>query len=225
MSKNQLVVDIETVPLAASLAVPFDAASIEYPANYKSDEAKAKYAANAEATHQTSLIKKASLNPRIGRVLCIGLKREDEETIVLTAPTEADEVSILRRFWEIVDSFSFGPRMTTWNGQFDLRFLVIRSLAHGLEAPVSTREWFKKYNHASHLDCKAALLNYDVIQKGEGLDEWAAFFGLQGKPEGMDGSKVYPMYCEGRLAEIADYCRADVDATAAIADRIVPFYL
>lgn len=51
---------------------------------------------------------------------------------------------------------------------------------------------------------------------GEGLDEWSQFFGVTGKSDGWDGSKVCPAYVAGRHAEIAAYCAADVAATAAL---------
>jgi predicted PolB exonuclease-like 3'-5' exonuclease len=42
------------------------------------------------------------------------------------------------------------------------------------------------------------------------LDELSRFFGLAGKPDGVDGSKVEAMIAEGRILDVARYCETDV---------------
>ena len=39
----------------------------------------------------------------------------------------------------------------------------------------------------------------------------------------MDGSKVYPMFQEGKIAEILEYCKQDVLATAQLFERVAPW--
>jgi hypothetical protein len=43
------------------------------------------------------------------------------------------------------------------------------------------------------------------------LDKIAKFLGLEGKEDGIDGSKVYDMWLEGQLEKIENYCRDDVE--------------
>lgn len=211
-----LVIDIETVPLAQSLTVPFDRATAQPPANYKSPDAIAKWLDGAEAEYATKRVKECSVNPRLGRVLCIGFDH-GTHTDVLTATTEDDESRILWEFWSL--AAECGAPYVTWNGAFDLRYLIIRSIVHGLNPSVDTTSWFTRKLHP-HFDCKAALMNWEVRVAGEGLDEWAQALDIIGKSDGWDGSKVYSAYVDGRCDDIAAYCRQDVVVTAAIYDRI-----
>lgn len=218
-----LVVDIETVPLEASLAMPYPEGDRNPPANYKSDEAIAKWRTGDRERWAAERGKECSLNPRLGRVLCVGMDFTDEPApYVAYATTEDEERSALDKFWTSVEGVK--GRIVTWNGSWDLRFLLIRSMALGVKpAPSSlTRAWFRRYAYDPHFDCKAALLNWDVRQSGEGLDEWAAFFGLAGKS--ANGADVWPMFQRGEHTGIAAYCAQDVATTREIYERIAPFY-
>lgn len=216
-----LVVDIETVPLASSLTMPYPEADRNPPGNYKSDEAIAKWRASDREIWANGWAKECSLNPRLGRVLCIGM-----EDGVERADVEEDEVVVLHRFWSYVMQ-NVGGRIVTWNGQWDLRFLVIRSLAHGIAPTIATetiRSWFTRYKTYPHFDCKAVLTNWEPFKAGEGLSEWATFLGCGGKCEGMSGADVFPMYQAGKFQEIADYCAQDVAATIDVYNKIAPMF-
>jgi len=52
----------------------------------------------------------------------------------------------------------------------------------------------------------------------------AQALGLPGKTGGMTGADVWPLYREGKLVEIGEYCTQDVQATASIYQRIAPYY-
>lgn len=45
------------------------------------------------------------------------------------------------------------------------------------------------------------------------LDALCRYFGVEGKPDGIDGSKVYDHWLAGNIDAIADYCRHDVETT------------
>lgn len=214
------VTDIETVPLASSLALPYPEADRNPPASYKSDEAIAKWRENDRTTWATGWAKECSLNPRLGRVLCVGMTAR-----VPMAQEEADEETILRLFWDAAAAAN--GKVVTWNGGWDLRFLVIRSLARGITPTLPSetiRSWFARYRTFPHFDCKAVLTNWEPFKAGEGLSEWADFLGCGGKCEGMDGSKVFPMYQAGQFQAIADYCAQDVAATLAVYEKIAPMF-
>lgn len=215
-----LILDIETVPLAAALEEPYPAEERTAPANYKSAEAIAKWRESDRIRWEAERAKECSLNPRLGRILCVGTSDGGH-----SAWTEEAEPDLLRAFWELV--LRHDGRVVTWNGSWDLRFLVLRSLRHGIEPTVSGEtlsKWFKKYTTEMHFDCKAVLLNWDVRIAGEGLNEWARFFGVPGKLDGISGADVYPLYLGGQLDEIEQYCAADVAATQAIYERIAPVF-
>ena len=45
-------------------------------------------------------------------------------------------------------------------------------------------------------------------------------FSIPSPKESLDGSKVYPYYRAGKLAEIIEYCKRDVDSTRQVYRRL-----
>lgn len=215
-----LILDIETVPLAASMDAPYPEAERTPPANYKSEDAIARWRTADRAKWEQDRAKECSLNPRLGRILCVGTSAG-----LWMAPTEADEADVLRAAWDALATWE--GQVVTWNGAWDLRFILMRSLYHGIAPtirPDVVSAWFRKYTYAPHFDCKAVVLNWDVRVSGEGLSQWAEFLGVPGKLDGIGGADVYPLYLGGQLEEIAAYCQQDVAATKAIYERLVPMF-
>lgn len=217
---ERLVLDIETVPLRASLDAEYIAADFSPPSTYGA-EAAAKWHVRNERTWRGKLAKECSVNPRLGRVLCIGTS-----VGVLYAMDESFEADMLREFWRLAAAAN--GYIIGWNSVWDLRFLLVRSMVHAVAPTVSAatvREWFKRYTVFPHFDCKAVLLNWDTkVVAGEGLDEWAKALGVEGKTDGMDGGDVAWMYDEGQHALIQEYCAQDVATTAAIFARVAPYF-
>ena len=221
-----LVLDIETVPLDEAMSAEYPERDRTPPANYKSDEAIAKWRETDRAKWEAGWAKECSLNPRLGRILCVGTGNPHvTHTHTIVSPSPDGEAELLRETWKLLKEAS--GRVVTWNGSWDLRFILIRSLAHGITpsvAPSVTREWFARYRTFPHYDCKAVLTNWDAPRAGEGLTEWASFLGLDGKTQGISGKDVYPLYQGGMIDEIAEYCAQDVSATRAVYERIYPFF-
>lgn len=215
-----VVLDIETVPLDAALAVPYPSDEREPPANYKTQEAIWRWREQDAARWAVERVKVCSLNPRLGRVLCIGTSDG-----VLMAQTPAEEANVLAAVWREL-AYARG-RVVTWNGSWDLRFILLRSLALKVDVPLPPSvitSWFKRYSSAHHVDCKAVLTNWEPPVRGEGLSEWATFLGLPPKTAGVTGADVYGMAQAGQWTAIADYCAQDVWTTAAIYETIRPVY-
>ena len=213
-----LVLDIETVPTDLAMQVPYNEADNPPPANYAKPEAIAGHHDKGRIAYAAKRAKECSVNPRLGRVLAIGLASVEGGPEMLYAETPADEQMILNKFWNTLAIY--GKPLVTWNGAWDFRFLVVRSLRYRIAIPSSVAPYFKRYSTDPHFDCKAVLMqDWAFRGAGEGLDEWAAFFGLAGK-DGMSGADVYPAFLAGEHAKIQTYCAADVAATAAIYNLI-----
>lgn len=216
------VIDIETVPLAASMAAPYPAAERQPPANYRNADAIDAWRERDRESWAQERAKQCSLSPRLGRVLCVGIASPDGG-VVHYGRDEGDEREVLRAFWAgMTDAMHFWCKVVTWNGAWDLRFLLVRSLLNGVVPSVPAhvlRDWAKPYNSEWHTDVKRVLVG-DQITKGEGLDEWATAFGLPGKTGGWTGAAVYPAYLEGRHDDIQDYCQQDVTATLGLYLRV-----
>lgn len=226
-----LVLDIETLPTEAALTAPYPE-DRQPPANYKSAETIAKWRESDRERWTEERVKKASLNPRLCRILCLGWATvpADETSVVtdsgiLYAEQPEQEADLLTAFWRMVAMHD--GNVVTWNGGWDLRVLTLRSAMHGITPTVGPQHislWQKKYRTAPHFDVKAVLLNWDVMQAGEGLSEWAAFFGVPGKTDGLSGKDVYPLFQGGMHDEIAEYCMQDVLATAAVYGKVRDYF-
>jgi 3'-5' exonuclease len=132
----------------------------------------------------------------------------------------ASEAEIIQRFYDGVEKYT--PQIISWNGSgFDLPVLHYRGLIHGVNA---SRYWelgdddkeFKWNNyisryHMRHLDLMEVMAMYNARANAP-LDSLAKLCGFPGKL-GMDGSKVWDAFKEGKIKEIRDYCETDVANT------------
>ena len=130
---------------------------------------------------------------------------------------EDSESRLIRDFFRTVEHYT--PQLVSWNGSgFDLPVLHYRSLLHGV---IAARYWemgeedrdfrFNHYlgrYHTRHVDLMDLLSLYSS-RSAAPLDQLALLCGFPGK-QGMEGSKVWAAFREGRLEEIRHYCEGDV---------------
>lgn len=121
---------------------------------------------------------------------------------------ERPEPELIRTFLAKIEELR--PKLVTFNGSsFDFPVLRYRAMLHGLPARgLSARPYFNRFTEDS-VDVCDVLSSFGASTR-MGLDELSRLMGLEGKPEGLDGSRVDEFYRAGRLKEISDYCVADV---------------
>jgi DNA polymerase elongation subunit (family B) len=177
-----------------------------------------------------------SLSPYTGKVIVIGMQNPDtnrgivwfEESGGRTARQSADghfeyigcdEPTMLAEFWKTVEKFD---RFVTFNGRtFDGPFLSIRSAVHGISP--SKNLIGKRFEFAATVDLMEVLTFQGAVARDQQPNLHAACvaFGIPSpKSEEMHGYAVGDAYREGRLGEILEYCRRDVEATAALYRRL-----
>ena len=204
-----LVFDIETIPDVQGLrALNGHDSSVT-----DAEVAAAAFAARREKTGSDFL--QHHLH-RVAAISCVF--RDNEGFRVRSLGTLDDsEEKLLHDFFKVVDRYT--PQLVSWNGGgFDLPVLNYRALIYGVTA---SRFWeqgeedrdFKWNNylsryHTRHLDLMDHLAMY-TGRANAPLDDLAKLCGFPGKM-GVDGSQVWALYQEGRLAEIRDYCETDV---------------
>jgi predicted PolB exonuclease-like 3'-5' exonuclease len=153
------------------------------------------------------------------RVIAISCALSDGESFRVWSLGESaeSERDIIQRFFDGIEKYT--PQLVSWNGAgFDLPVLHYRGLIHGVRAPrywdVGDEDREFRYNnyisryHMRHCDVMDLLSLYQSRAVAP-LDEIAQLLGLPGKL-GMSGSQVWSAYCEGRLADIRNYCETDV---------------
>ena len=123
-----------------------------------------------------------------------------------------EEAVYLAEFWKAMRRFH---RFVTFNGRgFDGPFLMLRSAALGVTVTRNLVGY--RYALRPHTDLLEALSFFGASRKWN-LDFACKAFGVASpKEQGMDGFSVGPFYRAGRLREIANYCRRDVEATAGL---------
>lgn len=152
---------------------------------------------------------------RVVAISCALREGENFKVWSLGEP-EDSEATLLQRFFDGVDKFT--PQLVSWNGGcFDLPVMHYRALINKVVAP---RYWdmgesdkdFKWNNYISryhnrHLDLMDLLALYQPRNNAP-LDDLAQLCGFPGKL-GMEGSKVWDAFQEGKIVEIRNYCETD----------------
>ena len=152
------------------------------------------------------------------RVVAISVTLRSREGLKVWSLGELDapEAELVQRFFDGIGRFT--PDLVSWSGSgFDLPVLHYRALAHGIQAP---RYWdtgdsdqaFRWNNYLSrfhwrHIDLMDVLAGFQA-RAAAPLDQIAQMLGFPGKL-GMDGSKVWEAWLDGRIAAIRDYCETD----------------
>jgi predicted PolB exonuclease-like 3'-5' exonuclease len=162
---------------------------------------------------------KGFLPPAFHIPICIALIDVDFDTckvanaIVLD---NADEKSLLQRFWKIVKHRKVGNELVSaesvlvhFNGRgFDMPVLFYRSLKH--RVPIFNWDR-KRYSSENSHDICEDLGDFGATSKPS-LDVVSKMLGLPGKVD-IDGSQVEELYRKGERARIKDYCMEDALAT------------
>jgi 3'-5' exonuclease len=186
-------------------------------------------ASSAEAPLDENHLKMA-LNGDFGRLLCIGfideLPRGEVERGVLGWDSQrgtfhGDERQMLVEFWCRMKTFR--PQLDRIVGHnifdFDLRFILKRSVVHGVRPTVSLS--FARYRNQPIFDTMHEWERWSFGAKPS-LDTLARVLNLESsKQAGVNGSQIFQLFQAGQMQVIRDYCAKDVELTRAIYQRMV----
>ncbi|HXG52062.1 MAG TPA: ribonuclease H-like domain-containing protein [candidate division Zixibacteria bacterium] len=162
---------------------------------------------------EAELVKKLSLSAATAKILCIGYAVEppaDSPARIL----DGDEREILREFWRL----AFETNLFVGHNilDFDLRFIYQRSVIHQIKP--SRDIPFARYRSAPVFDTMHEWSRWG--REHVSLDVLARALDIPSPKEGLDGSKVYPYFRAGRLAEICEYCKRDVESVRQVYRRL-----
>lgn len=214
-----LYFDIETVPMVEPKA---EDADIKVPKTYKKPEAIAEYIAQKTAEYLPNEIKKRSVSIYDNRIICLGYAINKEEPVAITGETEKE---ILEKFQQIIldrcNVEGGSPEGATLIGHnakaFDAPSIYLKACKYGL---LTLQSMF--YFGRKGLVDTMILGAYSSYKTFVSMDNLCKFFGIEGK-KGMDGSKVYGAWKEGKIQEIADYCCDDVSKTRQLEQLLMPY--
>lgn len=203
----KIYIDIETIPGPEKPTV--EELTKKAPGNLKKEETILRWAEE----NQEREWRKQALDSMRGRILTIGWSIGDDlsQALIVGQDRIETERDLLQQFQDYLVDLKVTRVYSDWIGHnirtFDLPWLWRKALQYRLFplAGMIPRERFDR-NVCDTMEIWAADFRDRVS-----LDEIARFLGLSGKPDGIDGSKVFDLWQEGRLEEIKEYCRDDVD--------------
>ena len=216
-----IFLDIETCPSQLPNVRDDFIKNIQAPGQYKKPESIAEWLKDNQESEGDAAWRKTSFDGGLGHVCVIGLAIDDGEPISFFRELWVkEEREVLQNFYKYIDDAcrlnpASRPRFIGHNLiEFDLRFLFQRSVVLGVKPsmhiPFNCKPWDDNV--------------YDTMQKwgarsGGSLDKITKACGLSGKGD-IDGSMVWDYVNSGRLQEIAEYCKDDVNLTRSLFNRM-----
>ena len=224
---------------SASQVVAWDLETVPLPAGALSDAQRARLAlaVAAERRRQPDLSpgeaerRAASLHPFLGWVCCLSAVRlrpdgRHGQPKSYTAAAPDAEADLLRAWWADAARLPRGTRFVTFNGKrFDADWLRVRSAAHGIAPARSDLLDTYPYNTRPHADLAR------VFGCVHSLDDLCDLLAVPrsdagASPDGgppISGATVADAVGQGRVAAVARYCEADVQATLSCYVRLGAF--
>jgi predicted PolB exonuclease-like 3'-5' exonuclease len=204
---RRLVFDIETAPLAEAAGY---LEPVEAPANYKDSAKIDAYIAEKAAQE----LDRCSLDVDLCRVVAIGWCLEGDAPNVTTL-AEATEAQMIAAFWKIADA----RHLIGFNCLgFDLPVLLRRSLYLALVRPMIQID---KYRHPAVTDLSDEL-SFAGKLRLRSLSFYCKRFGID-VADTLRGADIAAAVRDGRWADVASHCAADIAKTARLAEKLGVF--
>jgi len=220
-----LYLDIETIPSQSPEVHARIAETITPPGNYKKPETIADWVEKEKPALVKEAIAKTSFDGSMGHVCCIGWAWDDGQAVSQWIEDVADEKDALTSVWEslahhLVDVPWRQPVVIGHNvANFDIRFLWQRAIVLGIRMP----KWFPRDPKPWGNDVFDTMTAFAGSRGTIGMDRLCQALGMEGKGE-IDGSMIGDLWAAGEFEKIASYCRADVERTRKIHQRMMVAY-
>ncbi len=170
---------------------------------------------------------KTSFDGSFGRIACIAYAVNNDPVRVISI--EQGEKKLLEDFWFVAKQCDVfvGHNII----DFDLRFILQRSIILGVPPSwnrfqeLGKKPWemtkylsFARYNNIPIFDTMTEWSNWGNQKLG--LEHVALALGIPTPKEGIDGSEVWNFYQAGKINDICEYCKRDVETTRAVHSRM-----
>ncbi len=162
---------------------------------------------------EPELIKKLSLSAATAKIICLCYAFEPSLTNSIEV-LQGEETEIIKNFWKLAADCNLFVGHNILD--FDLRFIYQRSVIHQIKP--SRDIPFTRFRNAPIYDTMQEWSKWG--REHVSLDTLSKALGIPSPKENLDGSKVYPYYRAGKLAEIVEYCKRDVDSVRQVYHRL-----
>ncbi|HZD40210.1 MAG TPA: ribonuclease H-like domain-containing protein [Terriglobales bacterium] len=157
----------------------------------------------------SELVKKLSLSAVTAKILCLCYAIEPSASDAVEV-LQGEEADIIQNFWNLAVDINLFVGHNILD--FDLRFIYQRSVIHQIKP--SRDLPFTRFRNAPIYDTMHEWSKWGPEHAS--LDSLSRTLGLPSPKQNLDGSKVYPYYRAGRLVEIIEYCKRDVDSVRQV---------
>jgi len=157
--------------------------------------------------------RKTSFDGGKGNICSIAWGDQDN-TWSVSLDTCEDEVIMINKFLNALPT-RIDPFFIGHNIRFDLKFLFKRCIIN----QINHKGIFKPYGrHDKDFYCtQESWAGFKEIMSQDNL---CNILGIEGKPDDIDGSKVWDHFKDGQIARIEEYNRYDVDTVRQIYNRL-----
>ena len=162
---------------------------------------------------EPEIIKKLSLSAATARILCLAyaIEPQADSPVEILNGTESE---IISSFWQLAADCQLFVGHNILD--FDLRFIYQRSIINRIrpsrEIPLA------RFRNDPVYDTMHEWSKWG--REHVSLDLLARALGIPSPKESLDGSKVYPYFCAGKLPDICDYCKRDVETVRQVYRRL-----
>jgi len=217
-----LFLDIETIGSDRADVRNYIASTVKVPGTYKKAESIAKWEAEEKPAAIEEALNKTGLDGAFGQVVVIGYAFDDLPVHTLYSANEYElllqfnaELSKKIPFNKWYDTTVVGHNITG----FDLRFLFQRHIVNKLKPhPVLTRSTqAKPWETEKVFD---TMTQFAGVGNRISLDKLCLALGIPSPKSEMDGSQVWDYIKQGKSDEVQKYCKADVEATRSVYQRM-----
>ena len=220
---KSIVIDIETIGTSRKDVIDYIAATVKPPATYKKAESIADWHKEQGPAAIAEAVAKTGLDGAFGQVVCIGYQLDDMESpFVLHGLNERELLeSFTKMLTEcITPSDVLATSVVGHNvSGFDLRFLMQRYIINSIRPPMV----LKRAAEAKPWETEKVfdtMIQFAGVGNRISLDKLCLALSIQSPKGDMDGSKVGQYVADGRLEEVSEYCKRDVEATREVFKRM-----
>src|SRR3989344_1140399 len=154
-----------------------------------------------------------SLDGAFGQIICIGYAIDDKPAEVI----QDDEKEMLTKFWDIAQDAHLFIGFNVMD--FDLRFIYQRSIINKVKTTKNLS--FARYRSDPIFDIMGEWRKW-ARDPSVSLDTLAKALDLESsKDQGIQGKDIWKVYQNGRINDICDYCKRDVELTRKIYKRMI----
>lgn len=215
MLVKKVYIDLETLP--PEIDIEEFKNNLSPPANIKKQETKDKWIEE----NWLEKYKKLAVNTDVANICSLGMAVEDGDVNVYLSE-KRDEKQLLMDFHQdlleqlqkdIEEDFEIevNQDLIIWvgfnNKKFDMDLLWKRALFHGL---YDLCKLIPRERYTKQIFDIMEYWNPFEYNKMISQDDLCKFFGIEGKPDSIDGSKIYDAWQDKRFDEISDYNADDV---------------